>query len=516
MISESYTSDAILNAPDIFFQYMAQVFRSWLIHGTVSLNLLACAFLPLLKSSLKNPDDTSSYRAIAGSSLLLKLFDKVVLLIWGHLLASDTLQFGYKEGTSTTQCSWLVLEVANHFIRDGTYPIMTLLDCSRAFDMCRFDILFTRLLERRIPAIVIRTLIRVYEDQYAWVRWGRARSSLFSIVNGTRQGSVLSPALFAVYIDGLLKELRDLGVGCHVGDVFMGAVGFCDDILLLAPNRSAMAKMLTVCEKFAKDNNLQFSTDPDPAKSKSKCIYMVGAKKTLKNPAPLQLNGKDLPWVKSANHLGHELSQDGTMDSDIRMKRAIFIQRSTEVRETFDFAHPVEILRAIKVYCCDFYGSMLMDMQGPVAAQLYNSWKTAVKLAWDVPRETRTYFVDHLLSGGVVSARIDILARFSNFYKKLRLSSSNEVQILVGIVSRDIRTTTARNLSFIREESGLDARDTSSKIRESLIERRMGVPDEDSWRIGYLSKLLEERQQLSYHGQDMTRVTELIDALCIN
>jgi hypothetical protein len=139
-----------------------------------------------------------------------------------------------------------------------------------------------------------------------------------------------------------------------------------------------------------------------------------------------------------------------------------------------------------------------------------------VKLAWDVPRETRTYFVDHLLSGGVVSARIDILARFSNFYKKLRLSSSNEVQILVGIVSRDIRTTTARNLSFIREESGLDARDTSSKIRESLIERRMGVPDEDSWRIGYLSKLLEERQQLSYHGQDMTRVTELIDALCIN
>ena len=78
------------------------------------------------------------------------------------------------------------------------------------------------------------------------------------------------------------------------------------------------------------------------------------------------------------------------MDSAIRMKRAIFIHRNTEVRETFDFAHQAEMLRAVIVYCCAFYGSMPMDMQGPVAIQLYNSWKTAVYLAWDVPWETRT------------------------------------------------------------------------------------------------------------------------------
>ena len=113
------------------------------------------------------------------------------------------------------------------------------------------------------------------------MKWGGARSSIFSILNGTRQGSILSPALFAVYIDDLLQELRTLGVGCHVAGIFYGAVGFCDDILLLAPTRDAMQLMLTTCEKFADKNNLQFSTDPNPAKSKSKCIFVSSLRRDL-------------------------------------------------------------------------------------------------------------------------------------------------------------------------------------------------------------------------------------------
>ena len=83
-VSGGYSSDAILNGPDVLFDQLAAVFRSWCVHGTVTPSLLACAFLPLLKSSLKNPADPASYRAITGSSIILKLFDKVVLLLWGH------------------------------------------------------------------------------------------------------------------------------------------------------------------------------------------------------------------------------------------------------------------------------------------------------------------------------------------------------------------------------------------------------------------------------------------------
>ena len=188
----------------------------------------------------------------------------------------------------------------------------------------------------------------VYQEQTAWVKWGSAKSSCFSIVNGTRQGSVLSPIFFAVYIDDLLKELRLLGVGCYIGDVFLGATGFADDLALIAPCRSAMLQMLQVCESFARKNSLTFSTDPNPTKSKTKCMFICGKVKDPVYPAPLQLYGLDLPWVTHATHLGHELHQDGTMEFDAKLKKANFIENSTEIREMFGFAHPNQVLSAVQ------------------------------------------------------------------------------------------------------------------------------------------------------------------------
>ena len=171
-VTGSYTSDAIKACPDSFFQCLADVFRSWLIHGTVTLSFLACAFLPLFKGGLKDPAKTDSYRAVAGASVILKIFDYVILNIWGDLLGSDSLQFGYKQNTSTTQCSWLVMEVAGYYQRMGTPCMVGLLDCSKAFDMCSFEIIFKKLLDRGLPAIIVRCLIFIYQQQVSWVRWG--------------------------------------------------------------------------------------------------------------------------------------------------------------------------------------------------------------------------------------------------------------------------------------------------------------------------------------------------------
>jgi hypothetical protein len=220
-VSGSYSTDAIKAAPDALFDSLAAVFRSWLFHGTVSRHLLACAFQPLLKNSHKDPADTSSYRAIAQSAVILMLFDRIILLLWGDRLTSGSLQMGYKAKSSTAHCTFMVNEVVNHFLREGTNPILILLDMSMEFDKCRYEELFRRANER-LPTVIVRALIFVYKEQFAWVKWGNAKSTCFGISNGTRQGSVLSPALFSLYVQELLDRLSALGVGCHVGNTFVG------------------------------------------------------------------------------------------------------------------------------------------------------------------------------------------------------------------------------------------------------------------------------------------------------
>ena len=67
--------------------------------------------------------------------------------------------------TTTTQCSWLVTEVASYYLKRGTAVSACLLDCSKAFDKCKFDLLFEKLVKRDVPAILIRCLVFMYEEQ---------------------------------------------------------------------------------------------------------------------------------------------------------------------------------------------------------------------------------------------------------------------------------------------------------------------------------------------------------------
>ena len=93
------------------------------------------------------------------------------------------MQFGFKSGVSTTQCTWVVNKVTNYYMRRRTAVNACLLDCSKAFDKCRFDKLFSKLIEKGLPAIVVRVLAFIYEEQTGWVKLGGKRSSSFSLTN---------------------------------------------------------------------------------------------------------------------------------------------------------------------------------------------------------------------------------------------------------------------------------------------------------------------------------------------
>ena len=277
----------------------------------------------------------------------------------------------------------------------------------------------------------------------------------------------------------------------------LAATMYADDLILLAPTRSAMVAMLKVCEEYAREHNISFSTDPNPAKSKTKCLYMCGKMNVRNYPANLKLNGRDLPFVTTATYLGHELSQDCTMVQDTKIKRASSIDRSMNIRETFDFAHPEQVLHAVVTYCCDHYGSMLWDLYSESSMKYFRCWNTCVKLAWDCPRNTHTYFVTNALAPGIVTVRTRVLSRYVKFVSSLLKSNSPEVVAVANCAVNDKGSVTGSNLFKIQEETGLNPRSTSSQdVMNVLSVTEQSMPPTERWRIPFLQKLLENRRQM--------------------
>jgi hypothetical protein len=524
-VTGSYTSDAIKNCPDIFFEMIASVFQSWLLHGTVTVSLLSCAFLPLFKGGLKDPSSTESWRAVAGSSVILKLFDYTILNVWGDLLENDSLAFGYKSGTSTTECSWLVLEVADYYRRHGSPPFACTLDASKGFDRCSWRKIFRSLLDRKLPAVAVRALLFIYTQQTAWVVWGgrgtvRHCSSPFNLTNGTRQGSVISPVIWCVYCQELLDKLRALGIGCHLpggtfgptpglpaggilcGTTFIGVTIYADDVLLLAPTREALQRMVKEAEHFASSNNIVFSTDPSPAKSKSKCMWFTGKSGQMDYPTPITLNGDALPWVETADHLGHKLHQTCTMAYDARCKRAQYIDKTTTLRDTFSYARPEEKLFALSTYAGGLYGYALWDLYGAEAESAFKCWDTAVKLSWEcVPRSCHRWLVDQVLSCGLSSTRQHHLAMYTGFFQRLHTSSVVEVRQMAYYCMSDMRTTTARNITRICKELDLSVNTVTPQLVKEAWKLRRCLPD-DEWKVGVLQDMLGEWMELRAAGEE--------------
>ena len=145
----------------------------------------------------------------------------------------------------------------------------------------------------------------MYEKQNANVRWNNLLSEKFSVNNGVKQGAVLSPILFCVYIGSLFSVLRRNRTGCWINGMYAGIMGSADDMWLLSPTQDGLQEMVQICSDYCKNLKISYSTHPDSRRSETKCIAYTTKEKTLRK---IVLDGCELPWVSHAKHLGHEIS----------------------------------------------------------------------------------------------------------------------------------------------------------------------------------------------------------------
>ena len=513
-----FSSDFLKHSPDILYELLAIVIKSFVTHGHVTSSLLIATLVPVVKDKLADLCSSKNYRSIAISSLILKLLDWIILLNYGHLLKTNDFQFGFQKGSNTSLCSWVVYETIDQYLNGGSTVYGCLLDCSKAFDTVEHSKLFVKLLDAGFPPIIVRLLIAIYRNQTANVRWKGKLSEEFPIRNGVRQGAVISPIFFNFYMNNLFNLLKNNGSGCVLSDYYAGCYGYADDLLFLCPSRGGLQEMLDIADKYVSDHNISFSTDPEPKKSKTKGIIFTRTALRF-SPAPLLLNGNLLPWIEEAKYLGNVLTSipDG-WSKDAKVKRAQYIERNCEINQEFPTAHPRVKCNINRIYNSSYPGSVLYDLSSDSVSHLVNSWSVSTRHMWDVPRETHRYMVEEL---GGQHAHSMLIVRFVKFLQWMKKSPKLVVQYLLGKVANDMRTVTGRNIRYILEK--IEHRKDLFKVKISWLKKRINfceIPDNEKWRVNFVEEIVNIRQNVFKLDLDddsfltSDQLSEILDYLC--
>ena len=127
------------------------------------------------------------------------------------------------------------------------------------------------------------------------MKWDGYLGEWFSISAGVRQGGVLSPDFFNIYVDSLIDVLQSSGVGCHVRKIFAAALLYADDICLLSPSLKGLQHMLDICSSYC----VEWDICLNPKKTKN----MFFGKSTHINYNPT-LNGNPIEFVSEWKYLG--------------------------------------------------------------------------------------------------------------------------------------------------------------------------------------------------------------------
>jgi hypothetical protein len=302
------------------------------------------------------------------------------------VLNTSDMQFGFKRNSSTTQCTFALLETIQYYLQRDSPVWCMFLDASQAFDNVQYVTLFRRLLQKKLCPRSCWILLKMHTGQAVCVRWGGITSPAFSVRNGVKQGGILSPVLFTLYVDILLEKLRSSNVGCHLGRTFCGALAYADDVALLAPTRSALKSMLTIAEKTGGDLHITFNS------TKSQML-VFHPNLQFSGVAPINFGGAPVPESQEALHLGHLVGHDQKVPP--RRCADDLTRRTNILCARFSHCTLAVKYRLFQAYCMSAYGSCLWNMGQ--AEPFLCAWRKCIRRLLHLPRTTHCHLLPSLV-----------------------------------------------------------------------------------------------------------------------
>ena len=217
-------------------------------------------FVPIPKKG--DARECSNNRTIAlishSSKVLLKIIQKRLEPYMERELSD--VQAGFRKGRGTqdqiANIRW-IMETA----REYQQPLyMCFSDYSKAFDCVDHDTLWLILIKMEVPHHLVTLMKGLYTNQEAAVRSEFGLTDWFPIGKGVRQGCILSPYLFNLYCESIMrKAVVDDQIGAHIGGCLINMLQYADDTTLIAETAGDLQLLVARVKKESGNHGLNLN-----------------------------------------------------------------------------------------------------------------------------------------------------------------------------------------------------------------------------------------------------------------
>jgi len=278
---------------------------------------------PILKSENKPNNDISNTRPVAISDAIQNLYERLLLWKLNKTHKEHDQQFGFKRNSSCSHAIFVVSQVANFAKQNGKRLYTCAIDASKAFDKVSRPHLWLKLIHLAIAPEIVLAIIHYYSESFMVVQLDDVFSTAFKTTNGVRQGGVMSPKLFAIFVDDLIKELEAAGLGVKIGHLRISVVMYADDLLIMSETRERVNGLLSIADKYGSAHGIKFNPDKTELIVFNHNVRRSASSINEDNwTGELTLSGSPLKVSSSIRYLGVMLSDNLSAKIHLKKRRA--------------------------------------------------------------------------------------------------------------------------------------------------------------------------------------------------
>ena len=370
--------------------------------------------ITLHKGGRKRKDDPNNYRAITLSSVILKLYERILLhRLEASLHLSEKLdkqQGGFQKQIGCVMTSFCVKEAISFCKENRSKLYACFLDVRKAFDTVWHLGLFYKLSKFSAKGLMLKAIINLYDNMESYVRFKGYTSDSFQVLQGTRQGGVLSPILYLVSIDDLILELKASMEGLIVYNIILGSPTVADDMLLLSLSKSGLSIMMQICYRHSLKWHFMYQ-------AVKCCVVVYNESETefnrCKNVRQWFLGTDKVTESTEYKHLGVILDKYMSLSENVnescsKLKTTLFSLVNSGVNDSgFNPITSFHLYRSI-VLPKGLYGAELWNCLSPSQEEtLERAHRFCIKLIQGLPKQTRSVIALGLIGSNPIISEID-------------------------------------------------------------------------------------------------------------